>query len=751
MASSPISDLGHQLADFAGAHKPDVIAAADALAVAPNLAAWNTAWNGGPSSWVNVRPDVDLRAYLTAGLPDLPGLALLVARVTWADPAELAEGLHGPIELGPISLTLASGALIGPPAALGSAEAEVVGPFAPQRIAASLRPPFSGDDGGAPGGGTLILLPQNAGFGGMLQLPLGPAEVDATAILERADGGAVTFLAVMGVVFTPPIQLSFGFSLDRVGGIVGVNRTIDTTALADAVRTGKAGDALFATRPPASPDALVDELRRYFPDQPGHYVIGPTARLSWLSFGEAGSFVSLDLGVAVELPSAIVAIVGVGQAQIPSLPEILHLRADLLGVVDPHDQTISIDVSLVDSHALGAFALQGDGAARLNWGSQGYLVVSAGGFYPGFDPSPARIPPLRRLALGPDTPFPSGLTISAEGYFAFTTNTIQLGGRLDVTVGAGIDAHGFIQVDALVQFRPFFFTADISAGFDVEAFGHTFGGVGFEGSISGPHPVTIAGQLTIKTFIHDISWDHTFTIGDGPPDTAASVALLKALEDEIVRPGNLRAQEDRDPNVILSPRAVDSPRIAVAPTGMLRWAQRRVPLGLHLDRVDGQPLLAPAGAVLTSPTTGAVEERFAPGTYCNLTQAEALNRPAFDVHDAGGVLVPPVPTPAPKQLDSRLVQVITILNHTRQNDRPGGVGIDISRIAGLVSAARRPPTLSDPTPQITTARERWTTVAGQTPAPVYVSATAAHQAARVNGGVAVAEPDAATPIDLSAL
>jgi hypothetical protein len=584
-----------------------------------------------------------------------------------------------------------------------------------------------------------------------LNLPLGPAHVDATAILERAAGDAVTFLAVMGVEFTPPIQLSFGFSLDRVGGIVGVNRTIDTQAFADAVRTGKAGDALFAIRPPATPDALADELRRYFPARPEHHVIGPTVRLSWLSFGEAGSFVSLDLGVALELPTGVFAVVGVGQAQIPGLPEILHLRADLLGTVDPRAQTISIDVSLVDSHALGAFALTGDGAARLNWGTQGYLVVSAGGFYPGFDPSPARIPPLRRLALGPDTPFPSGLSITAEGYFAFTTNTIQLGGRLDVTVGAGIDAHGFIQVDALVQFRPFFFTADIAAGFDVEAFGHTFGGVTLQGSISGPHPITIAGHLTIETFIHDISWSQTFTIGSGPPDTAPGIALLEALEQEIPRPGNLRVQEDRDPNMTLSPRAVDSTRIALPPTGTLRWSQRRAPLNVHLDRVDGQPLPVPAGATLAITITTPVQERFAPGTYCDLTQAEALNRPTFDVHDAGGVLVPTAPAVKPLQKDdARQVQVITILGGPPSEPK-GANHIDLAKTAALVSAARRPPAVSNAAPRITATREQWTTVAGERPAPVLDSATAAHQTARVTGGVAVAALDAANPLDLSGL
>ena len=207
MAASPISELGQQLADFAGAKKADVIAAADALAAAPND---DAAW----TDWENVRTSIDLRAYLTAGLPDLPGLLALVGRVSWTDQFELAEGLHGSIPIGPVTLTLASGSLIAPPSGVDPGDARVVAPYEPDRVAASLASPFGGGDGGVPGGGSLIRLPQNAGFGGTLNLPLGPAQVDASAILEHAADGAVTFLAVMGVEFTPPIQLSFGFSLE---------------------------------------------------------------------------------------------------------------------------------------------------------------------------------------------------------------------------------------------------------------------------------------------------------------------------------------------------------------------------------------------------------------------------------------------------------------------------------------------------------------------------------------------------------
>src|ERR1700760_2161479 len=102
MASLPISDLGHQLADFAGADKAVVIADADALAEELDLATWNAAW----SKWEAVRASIDLRAYLTSGLPDLPGLLALAGRVSWDNEFELAEGVHGPIEIGPVTLSL---------------------------------------------------------------------------------------------------------------------------------------------------------------------------------------------------------------------------------------------------------------------------------------------------------------------------------------------------------------------------------------------------------------------------------------------------------------------------------------------------------------------------------------------------------------------------------------------------------------------------------------------------------------------
>src|SRR3989442_1453181 len=79
----------------------------DALGTASD-GGWAAAWAG----WAAARQKVDLRQYLRAGLPDLPGLDQLAGRLGWKAPDALAEGLSGPVDLGPLHLDFASGSLV---------------------------------------------------------------------------------------------------------------------------------------------------------------------------------------------------------------------------------------------------------------------------------------------------------------------------------------------------------------------------------------------------------------------------------------------------------------------------------------------------------------------------------------------------------------------------------------------------------------------------------------------------------------
>jgi hypothetical protein len=677
---------------------------------------------------------------LLGPLAAMPGFAELVSNHTKL----VTDGINGGVDLGPVHLEVASSVLVIMPPQLsgGSTKPLVIGPYGVGQIAAFLSSPLGGG-AGMPGGGSLVRLPGSGGYGGTLELPLGPVQISAAAVVAVIDGQP-SFLAIMGAAFLPPIQLSFGFSLDRVGGIVGVNRRADTDALRAAQRTGTAGDVLFAIRPPASPLALVTVANRLFPFNRSTHLVGPSLKVSWLSFGPAGSLIGLDLAVIVEVPTGKVAILGVARVSIPGLEFLLNLRLDVLGIVDPVEQLASVDASLVDSHVLGIFEVYGDAAMRLSWGPAGYMITTVGGFYPGFNPEPARLPPLRRVGLAIDNPVPI-IDVRAEGYFAVTSNSIQLGGRYEIGISLGIDAHGFIQVDAIVLFRPFHFEARIAAGFDVSAGGFSFASVSLEGSIAGPGPMVIRGSLSIKVFLFSLSWSERFTLGSGPSDTLPAVPkLIEIIRDELKRAENVRSASIADPHVVLSPRLRAGGFAAVPPTGTLQVQQRRAPLGFRIQRVDGRPLPTPQGVKITTGTSD-VTDRFSPGSYITLTDAEALNRQPFDVLVSGRVLS--LADPALQEgafEDKRKVNQIVIRNREEQS-RTECPRANLADAVTLVIAAGLPPALSNATPLIAATQEVWRATST---ASAFASGTAAHEFVRYNKGIAQASADAKAPLNL---
>jgi len=754
MASSEITGYSADLSGLLAGVGANAMELANLITAASKLAALadsatgtlsETAWQAARNDWENARDafGTKLAEALLGPLAGVPGLTELAS-----DVAKLGtEGVHGGIELGPVHLEVDSALLvIEPPQfadAAGPSAPVVIGPFQIGEIAATMSSPFGGGKG-LPGGGSLLRLPGDGGYGGTLDLPLGPVQISAAAVLAAINGQS-SFLAIMGAAFVPPLQLSFGFSLDRVGGIVGINRRADSEALRGAVRTGVAGDVLFAVRPPASPLTLVIAADQLFPFNRGTHLVGPSLKLSWLSFGPEGSLIGLDLAVVVEIPTGKVAILGVARASIPGLPFVLNLRLDLLGLLDPVEQIISVDASLVDSHVLGIFEVYGDAAMRFSWGAQAYLVVTVGGFYPGFNPEPAHLPALRQVGLAIDNPI-SIIDIRAEGYFAVTSNSIQFGGRLEVAISLGLEAHGFVQVDAIVQFRPFHFEARVAAGFDVSAGGFSFASVTLEGSIAGPGPIVIHGSLSIDVFLFSISWDETFTLGSGPSDTLPTPALLiEVIFEELSKAENVHTVNIADPQVVLSPRPSAATFAAIPPTGTLQVAQRRAPLGLLIERVDGRPLSGPQGVKVT---TGSADvcERFSPGSYISLSDAEALNRPPFDVLPSGRVLSVADGALSESAIsDTREVVQIIISNGVVIDGAPAR-GVDLVAMVALVSAAGKPPALSDATPIITAKQEAW---AATSTADVFSSVTAAHQFVRYNAGVAQPSADAAAPLNLA--
>ncbi|MCU4751581.1 hypothetical protein OB919_06250 [Halobacteria archaeon AArc-curdl1] len=507
------------------------------------------------------------------------------------------------------------------------------------------------DSGPVSGGGYLELDHANQRYAGAIQLHVGDLTLNAVGLLttKLPDGSdGFSLLVLIAGEFTP-IQLGFGFTLNGIGGLVGINRSIKTEPLREAVATGSLDSVLFPQNVVENAQQIVSDLRSIFPPTRGTHVFGPMARLGW----GTPSLITADLGVVLEIPSTKITILGRLSAVLPDeKAPLIELNMNALGVIDPAGKTVEIDASLYESRVL-AYVLSGDFALRSGWGDNPRFILSAGGFHPAYDP-PGDFPELDRVRASLGKPG-SKLSIELSGFFAVTTNTVQVGGKIEAKAKAGsLKAEGVIDLKALFEFDPFAFVFDFRVGFSV-----TYKGKGVtvkvSGRLSGPTPWRVNGKVSVDLFLFSISKRVNVTIGSAGDDDALPPAdVMSKLLAELEQPGNWSAQRPLDADGLVTVREIDKTELAdedgdtivlVHPLGDLSFRQTVVPLDLRIEvfgnarparytkfTIDG---VAGGGDDAALELTDVVEEQFAPAQYLELTDEEKLDSPAFERHPAG--------------------------------------------------------------------------------------------------------------------
>ena len=93
-----------------------------------------------------------------------------------------------------------------------------------------------------------------------------------------------------------PIQLGFGFTLLGVGGLLSVNRTLDTPALMAGVKTGAVNSILFPQDIVANINRIATDIKTIFPLAEG-IIVAPMGKLGWgtptlISLGSVSSWIS---------------------------------------------------------------------------------------------------------------------------------------------------------------------------------------------------------------------------------------------------------------------------------------------------------------------------------------------------------------------------------------------------------------------------------------------------------------------------
>jgi hypothetical protein len=516
----------------------------------------------------------------------------------------------------------------------------------------ALKPPSGAglaiDAGVIKGGGFLLLDPERGEYAGILDIKLMQIGVKAIGLLGTKNPAGWSLLLII-TANLPPIQLGFGFTLTGLGGLIGVQHTIDKNALSSGLSTGSLDSFLFPDNPVANAPQLFNQLRVIFPFKAGGFIIGPMLELGW----GTPSLVTGRVGVLIE-PSQLV-FVGQVIVQLPPLVDkdlaLLRLQVDFAGgvVFDPLE--IWFDGVLRDSRVL-FIALTGQFAFRAVFGDKPSFLISAGGFHPRFTDLPPGLPsPFQRIGCV----FSIAIVgVEFKGYFAVTSATVQGGSSLRVWADIGIASfEGGFEFDAIIYIVPKFrFEVSIHVFAGIEVFGIDFASVDLYGLLAGPGRWHIVGRAEVHTpwplpdfTLHvDESW------GEDRDTPVRKIKLIEALRPELEKPGNWSAQLAQDGDAFASfaklPPPADAnapPPLLAHPNAVLQFVQKRLPLGKQLDKIgsdsiDGERTIAIAKlrfGDVDQAIDRVLDESFSAGQFFKRSEDDLLAKPSFDRFAAG--------------------------------------------------------------------------------------------------------------------
>jgi len=477
---------------------------------------------------------------------------------------------------------------------------DLVGPeaYGPGSITLALPSPL-------PGGGRIERFSATR-YRGAISLDLGVVTAAGFASLDLGD--PLSVVAVLSGTFRQPIQLSFGFTLVGLGGVVGINRRVDRDGLSAALSGGELGNMLFPADPVGQADQILPALDRCFPVSRGDFFVGPMIKLGW----GTPTLVSATLAFIVGTDGVVI----VGQVRV-SLPceeaPFALFNVIVLGKVDAAG--ISIDGSLVNSR-IGPVTVDGDARFRLTTGPQGTMALSVGGFHPDYTP-PLGMTGMKRLAaeLSP-LPFAS---MRIEGYAAITTDTAQLGGavflRADL-IAAAVDGHA--SFDAIIFFAPFRFRADFRASLSLVVCGERVAGINVTADFSGPGRWELNGSLTVEILWFDVDVDLHLGWGDPLSERTATQDPVDLVAQQLRLRENWSVASDASAKrMVVMGDPIVGARVPMSPLGELRAVQMAAPLNHEFSRLGGRPMAGSVTVEVTSAggITGTVDAGFPRGLF----------------------------------------------------------------------------------------------------------------------------------------
>ena len=489
------------------------------------------------------------------------------------------------------------------------------------------------------GGGFLSIDSAKGQYGGVLSLNVLGMGVTAMGLVNTKPD--FSLVAIISADFKPVgIDISFGFTVNAVGGIVGLHRGVDVEALARGVRDNSIASIMFPADPVANAPRILSDMERIFPKVQNQFLVGPMIEMGW---GKPAGMIAISLGVILQAPDPKIVILGILKVLVPPLPvpvALLRLQVNFIGSIDFAAQFVRFDASLFDSK-LGQYTLDGTMAARLRGGPKPNFLVAVGGFGPRFVPSAdLEVSAMPRVSVNliatKDNP-----RLRFDSYYAVTSNTLQHGARLEIyAAAAGFGIKGFLGYDLLAQMSPLHFEAAFGGAVAVLAFGEEIFSLGLDLLLEGPDPWHVRGKVKFKIlfFKHEVGLDETF----GSPDAPAvpDVDLRLKFNEQLNNPRNWSAALPSQGQLLVQLKPVLSvakaEEILAHPSATLEFNERALPLKVTVQRFGAaKPMGAAKFDITALVVAGAelavvgVESEFAPAQFFDLTDDQKASAPAF--------------------------------------------------------------------------------------------------------------------------
>jgi hypothetical protein len=522
-----------------------------------------------------------------------------------------------------------------------------IGPF---DLTFRFKPPngvgMSLDVGIVKGGGYLFIDTEKGEYAGALEFVIADfLSVAAIGLIttQNPDGSpGFSLLIIITAEFPGGIQLGYGFKLIGVGGLFGLNRTMDLQALMEGVRTGAVESVMFPQDVVANAPRILSDLRAFFPSKEGTFLIGPMVKLGW----GTPTLISASVGVIIEIPGNI-ALVGILQVALPTADEpLLNLQVNFAGALEFDKQRLYFFAALFDSRIL-FMTISGEMGLLVAWGDQPEFVLSVGGFHPAFDPPPLPFPTPQRITVSIlDEDWGR---IRVTNYFAITSNSVQFGASAELWFGFdAIAIDGHIGFDALFRFSPFYFIVELSASVSLKVFGMGVFSIHLQLMLEGTSPWRARGEGSISFFFFDVSANFDETWGEPKHTELDPIDVLPLIGAELEKSEAWRALPPPGTNLLVSLRNLPDAgpeALVLHPVGRLEVRQRAVPLDLTIAKVGsndaGDATRFTLGVQGTAFSRGAtVTEPFAMAQFLELDDAAKLSRPSFEQQPAGVELAP---------------------------------------------------------------------------------------------------------------